>query len=95
MVGYAMNHSAHTCKVFKHEPEKPGEIFVTRNVRWAHGDHPYKSKSTDSPLFTKVEGLNAKQKELLEKAIDKFIINKKMCSKEYLNPSQEKSINQD
>jgi hypothetical protein len=38
-----------------------------------------------------------KEKELLEKSIDKFIINNKMCPKEYLNPSkqQEKSINQD
>jgi hypothetical protein len=64
MVGYAMNHSAHTYKVFKYETGKPGEIIVTRNVRWEHWDHPYKSKSTDSPLFTKVEGLNEKQKEL-------------------------------
>jgi hypothetical protein len=50
-----------------------------------------------SPLCTKVEGLNEQQKELLERAIDKFIINNKMCPKEYLNPSkqQEKSINQD
>jgi hypothetical protein len=46
-------------------------------------NHSYKSKSTDSPLFTKVEGLNEKQKELLERAIDKFTINnKKMCPKE-------------
>jgi hypothetical protein len=34
MVGYAMNHSPHTYKVFRHEPGKPGEIIVTRNVRW-------------------------------------------------------------
>jgi hypothetical protein len=64
MVGYAMNHSPHTYKVFRHEPGKPGEIIV----RWAHWDHPHKSKLTDSsPLFTKVEGLNKEQKELLEK----------------------------
>jgi hypothetical protein len=40
-VGYAMNHSAHTYKVFKYEPGKPGEIDVTRNVRWEHWNHPY------------------------------------------------------
>jgi hypothetical protein len=75
-----MNHSPHTYKVFRHEPGKPGEINITRNVRWEHWDHPHKSKLTDSsPLFTKVEGLNKVQKALLEKAIDKFIINNKMC----------------
>jgi hypothetical protein len=61
--------------------EKPGEIIVTRNVRWEHWDHPHKSKLKDSsPLFTKVVGLNKEQKAFLEKAIDKFIINNKMCS---------------
>jgi hypothetical protein len=34
MVGYAMNHSSHTYKVFRHEPGKPRESLVTRNVRW-------------------------------------------------------------
>jgi hypothetical protein len=34
MVGYAMNHSPHMYKVFEYEPGKPGEIIVTRNVRW-------------------------------------------------------------
>jgi hypothetical protein len=63
MVGYAMNHSGHTYKAFKYEPGKPVEIIVTRNVRWEHWDHPNKSKSMDSPLFVKVEGLNEKQKE--------------------------------
>jgi hypothetical protein len=62
---------------FKHEPGKPGEIIVTRNVRWEHWYHPYKYKSADSLLFTKVEGLNEKQKALLEKAIAKFFINNK------------------
>jgi hypothetical protein len=39
---------------------------------------------TDSSiLFTKVEGLNKEQKSLLEKAIDKFIINNNMCSTEF------------
>jgi hypothetical protein len=55
MVGYAMNQSTHTYKVFKYEPGEPGEIMVTRNVRWEPQDHPYSnSKSMDSPLFTKV-----------------------------------------
>jgi hypothetical protein len=52
--------SAHTYKVFKYEPGKPGEITVTRNVRWGHWDHPYKSKSKYSPLSTKVDRLNEK-----------------------------------
>jgi hypothetical protein len=55
MVGYAMNHSAPYIQSFKYEPGKPGEIIVTRNVRWEHWDHPYKYKSRDSPLFTNVE----------------------------------------
>jgi hypothetical protein len=59
----AMKHSAHTYKVFKYEPGKPGEIIVTRNVRGEHWDHPYKPKSMDSPLFTKVEGLNEKHRK--------------------------------
>jgi hypothetical protein len=84
MVGYAMNHSPHTYKVFRHEPGKSGEIIVTRNVRWEHWDHPRKSKLTDSsPLFTKVEGLNKEQRALLEKGIDKFMINNKICPTEF------------
>jgi hypothetical protein len=64
MVGYTMNHSLHTYKVFRHEPGKPGEIIITRNVRWEHWDHPHKSKLTDSsPLSTKVKGLNKKTKK--------------------------------
>jgi hypothetical protein len=88
MVGYAMNHRPHTYKVFRHEPGKPGEIIVTRYVSWEHWDHPHKSKLTDySPLITKVEGLNKEQKALLEKAIDKFIINNKMCPTEFTKES--------
>jgi hypothetical protein len=64
MVGYAMNHSEHTYKDFKYEPRKPGKNMVTRNVRWEHWEHAYKPISTDSPLFTKVKGLNEMQKEL-------------------------------
>jgi hypothetical protein len=83
---------------FKHEPGKSREIILTRNVRWVHWDHPNKSKSMDlSPLFTKVEGLNKDQKALLERAIDKFTIDNKMCSKKFTNPSnyQTKSIHSD
>jgi hypothetical protein len=47
MVVYALNHSPHSYKVFRHEPGKPGEIIVTRNLRWEHWDHPIKSKLTD------------------------------------------------
>jgi Fe-S cluster biosynthesis and repair protein YggX len=84
MVGYAMNHSSHAYKVFKHDPGKPGKIIVTRNVRLEHWDHLHKSKLIDSsPLFTKVEVLNKEQKAFLEKAIDTFIINNKMCSTEF------------
>jgi hypothetical protein len=37
------------------------------------------------------------KKNYIEKAINKFVINNKMCSKEYLNPAkhQKKSISQD
>jgi hypothetical protein len=45
--------------------------------------NPNKSKLTDSPILTKVKGLNKEQKALLEKAIDKLIINNKMCSKNF------------
>jgi hypothetical protein len=98
MVGYAMNHSPHPYKVVRYEPGKPGEIIVTRNVRWEHWDHPHKSKLTDSsPVFTKVEGLNKEQKALLEKAIDKFIIDDKMCSPEFKSTTKntKESINSD
>jgi hypothetical protein len=79
-----MKHSPRTYMVYRHEPGKPGEIIITRNVRWEHWDHPHKSKLTDSsPLFTKVEGLNKEQKALLERAVDKFIIDNKMCSTEF------------
>jgi hypothetical protein len=88
MVGYAANHSPYTDKAFKHEPGKAGKITVTRNVRWVHWDHPNKSKSMDlSPLFTKAEGLNKDQKALFERSIDTFIIDNKMCSKKFTNPS--------
>jgi hypothetical protein len=44
-----------------------------------------------------VEGLNKEQKALLEKAIDKFIINNKMCSKEFksITKNTKESINSD
>jgi hypothetical protein len=50
-----------------------------------------------SPLFTKVEGLNKEQKELLEKAIYKFIINNKMCSTEFkpITKNNKESTNSD
>jgi hypothetical protein len=67
---------------------------VTRNVRWEYWDHPHKSKLTDpSLLFTKVEGLNKEQKVLLEKAIDKFIINNKMCPSEFIAKNARESTN--
>jgi hypothetical protein len=96
MVGYAANHSPHTYEVFKYKPGKAGEIIVTRNVKWVNWDRPNKSKSTDlSPLFTKVEGLSKDQKALLERAIDKFIIDNRMCSKKYTKTHQNKSIQSD
>jgi hypothetical protein len=85
LVGYASNNSTHTDKVFKYEPGKSGEIIVTRSVRWPHWDHPNK------------EELNKDQNSLLEGAIDKFILDNKMCSKKFTNPSnhQNKSIYSD
>jgi hypothetical protein len=47
-------------QIFLYEPGKPGETIVTRCVRWEHWDHPYNFKSTESLLFTKVEGLKKK-----------------------------------
>jgi hypothetical protein len=54
-----------------------GIIYINLN-QWIH------------PYLQKVEGLNEQQKALLEKAIDKFIINNKMCPKEYINPTNQK-----
>jgi hypothetical protein len=48
-----------------------------------------------SPLFTKFEGLNKEQQVLLEKAIDKFIINKKMCPSEFITKNTRESANYD
>jgi hypothetical protein len=85
MVGYAEDHSPQTYKVFKYVPNGPGEIIITRNVRWEHRDHPYKSQSSviqpqqssvnktpvsEQPAFTRVEGLNPRQQELMAKMID-------------------------
>jgi hypothetical protein len=67
-------------------------------VRWEHWDHPHKSKLTDSsPIFTKVEGLNEERKAFLERAIDKFIIDNKMCSTEFKSTTKntKESINSD
>jgi hypothetical protein len=72
------DHNPHTYKVFKYVPNGPGEIIITRNVRWEHWDHPYKSQSSviqqqsvnqppvlEQPAFTRVEGLNPQQQELM------------------------------
>jgi hypothetical protein len=48
-----------------------------------------------SPLLTKFEGLNKEQKAILEKAIDKFIINNKMCSTEFITKNTKESTNSD
>jgi hypothetical protein len=86
MVGYAEDHSPHTYKLFKYVPNGPGEIIITRNVRWEHWDHPYKSQSSvvqppvnqtpvsEQPVFTRVEGLNPQQQELMAKMIDDYIV---------------------
>jgi hypothetical protein len=42
-----------------------------------------------------VEGLNKDQKALLERAIDKFIIENRMWSKEYAKNNKNKSIHSD
>jgi hypothetical protein len=85
---FPMNHSPHTYKVFKYDPGKAGEVIV----KWELWDHPTKSKAMDfPPLFTKVEGLNKDQKALLERAIDKFILDNKMCPKKFNNPSNQKN----
>jgi hypothetical protein len=81
MGGYAEDHSPHTYKVFKYTPGTSGEILITRNVRWEHWESPFKTQS--SPIFTKAQRLSKDQQEQVEKAIDKFIIDNKMCQKEY------------
>jgi hypothetical protein len=43
----------------------------------------------------KVEGLNKEQKALLEKAIDKFIINNKLCPSEFIAKNTKESTNSD
>jgi hypothetical protein len=82
MVGYAEDHILHTYKVFKYVPNGPGEIIITKNVRWESWDHPYKSQSSviqpqqssvnqtpvlEQPAFTRVEGLKPQQQELMAK----------------------------
>jgi hypothetical protein len=52
-------------------------MIITRNVRWEHWEPPFKSSS--NPMFTKVQGLSKDQQDLVAKAIDKFIIENKMC----------------
>jgi phosphatidylinositol kinase/protein kinase (PI-3 family) len=91
MVGYVEDHSPKTYKVFKYVPNGPGEVIITRNVKWEHWYHPYKSQSSvsqlsqsavsqppalEQPAFTRVEGLNPQQQELMEKMIDDYIVEK-------------------
>jgi hypothetical protein len=93
-VGYAEDHSPHTYKVFKYVPNGPGEIIITRNVKWEHWDHPYKSQLSviqpqqssvnqppglEQPAFIRVEGLNPQQQELMAKMIDDYIVENKLC----------------
>ena len=46
-------------------------------------------------MLTKVEGLNKEQQAILEKAIDKFIINNKMCPSEFIAKNTRESTNSD
>jgi hypothetical protein len=48
-----------------------------------------------SPFFTKVEGLNKEQKALVEKDIDKFIINNNICEFDSIAKNIKESINSD
>jgi hypothetical protein len=88
----------HTYKVFKYVPNGPGEIIITRNVKWERWDHPYKSQSSvnqapqssvnqpqilEQPEFTRVKGLNPHQQEVMAKIIDDYIIENKLCPMEY------------
>jgi hypothetical protein len=77
MVGYAEDHSPHTYRVFKYTPGTSGEMIITRNFRWEHWEPPFKSLS--NPIFTKAQGLSKDQQDLVGKAIDKFIIENKIC----------------
>jgi hypothetical protein len=106
MVGYAEDHSPHTYKVFKYVPNGPGETTITRNVRWEHWDHPYKSQSSvihpqqssvnqppvsEQPAFTRVEGLNHQQQVLMSKMIDDYIVENKLCPVEYWTTTTKKT----
>jgi hypothetical protein len=81
MVRYAMNHSAHTYKYLNMKQENQLKLSLQGMLDGNIGIIHINLHTTDSPLLTKVEGLNEEQKALLEKAIDKFIINNKMYPK--------------